>query len=268
MAVKIMLDAGHGGSDPGAVYNNRLEKDDNLVLALAVGDLLSEMGYEVLYTRTNDVYDSPVKKASIGNASGANYFVSFHRNSSPNPDSVDGVQTLLYNDSGTKATMARNINKELEKLGFRNINVEARPDLAVLRRTRMPALLIETGFINSEKDNKLYDEQFEEIAMAIASAINKTLSPATMAVNASEASYENPVREAAKYQILMGVYRGFATASYQMSKIKEAGFDADIYEDDGLFQLRVGDYQDVDAATKEQSKLKEKGYTTLIVKSY
>ena len=67
---KIMIDAGHGGADPGAVYNGRQEKDDNLNLALAVGRILEEDGYEVEYTRTKDLYQTPYEKAELGNGSG------------------------------------------------------------------------------------------------------------------------------------------------------------------------------------------------------
>ncbi len=59
----IALDAGHGGSDPGAVYNGRNEKDDNLRLALAVGDILKNKGVDVVYTRTDDIYETPFKKS-------------------------------------------------------------------------------------------------------------------------------------------------------------------------------------------------------------
>ena len=54
MAAKIMIDAGHGGYDNGASYEGRLEKNDNLNLALALGDELERRGYDVEYTRTTD----------------------------------------------------------------------------------------------------------------------------------------------------------------------------------------------------------------------
>lgn len=175
MALKIMIDAGHGGYDNGASYEGRLEKNDNLNLALALGDELERRGYDVDYTRTTDVYDSPARKAQIGNESGADYFISLHRNSSSEPDTYNGVQTLVYDKNGVKYELAQNINRKLEKLGFRNINVEERPGLAVLRRTNMPAVLIETGFINNDYDNYLYDYNFEAIASAIADAVEETL---------------------------------------------------------------------------------------------
>ena len=63
MAYKIVLDAGHGGTDPGAVYNGRNEKDDNLALAQAVGKILEDNGVDVVYTRTEDIYQTPFEKA-------------------------------------------------------------------------------------------------------------------------------------------------------------------------------------------------------------
>ena len=61
MAYKIMVDAGHGGADLGATYEGRQEKDDNLNLALAVGKILSQNGVDVEYTRTTDIYQTPIE---------------------------------------------------------------------------------------------------------------------------------------------------------------------------------------------------------------
>ena len=127
------------------------EKDDNLRLALAVGELLSQNGVDVLYTRTDDVYDSPYRKAMIANESGADYLISFHRNASPIAGNASGIETLVYADRGVAAQMARDINRELAALGFRDIGVIERPGLAVLRRSRMPAVLIETGVVAVNK---------------------------------------------------------------------------------------------------------------------
>lgn len=303
MTVKIIIDAGHGGYDAGAVYNGRREKDDNLNLALAVGDILKSQGYDVVYTRTDDVYDSPVQKARIGNESGADFFVSIHRNSSPTSNQYNGVQTLIYDDSGIKKTMAENVNRRLEEVGYRNINVDIRPDLAVLRRTSMPAILVEAGFINSDKDNNLFDSKFEETAQAIADGIDETIRAAGMTAASGRTAGGNGaaavmsysanrndmlgtggaenVRPPANqgngtssangndkevYQILVGIYRSFASASFQMNKFINEGYMAEIYEDNGLFQVRVGNYDDVDEALIAQRTLRDKGYETLIVR--
>ena len=175
MPVSIMLDAGHGGRDPGAVYNGRQEKDDTLALTLAIGEILQGRGIDVLYTRTTDVYESPYQKAMEANEAGVDFFVSIHRNSYPTDNTVSGVETLVYDKSGIKLQMAENINEQLEAVGFVNLGVKERPGLVVLRRTRMPAVLVEVGFINSDIDNKLFDDNFDDIALAIAEGILDTL---------------------------------------------------------------------------------------------
>lgn len=172
---RIALDAGHGGSDPGAVYKGRQEKDDTLDLTLAVGDILKKNGIDVYYTRTTDEYETPFKKATDANNSGADLFVSIHRNSSENPNQYSGIETLVYSDTGLKAEVARNINNQLEDAGFKNLGVDERKNLVVLKRTKMPAVLIEAGFINNDKDNYLFDEEFDSIAQAIADGILESI---------------------------------------------------------------------------------------------
>lgn len=172
---RIALDAGHGGSDPGAVYKDRREKDDTLDLTLAVGDILKKNGIDVYYTRTTDEYETPFKKATDANNSGADLFVSIHRNSSENPNQYSGVETLVYSDTGLKAEVARNINNQLEDAGFKNLGVDERKNLVVLKRTKMPAVLVEAGFINNDKDNYLFDEEFDSIAQAIADGILESI---------------------------------------------------------------------------------------------
>ena len=172
---RIALDAGHGGSDPGAVYKGRQEKDDTLDLTLAVGDILKKNGIDVYYTRTTDEYETPFKKATDANNSGADLFVSIHRKSSENPNQYSGVETLVYSDTGLKAEVARNINNQLEDAGFKNLGVDERKNLVVLKRTKMPAVLVEAGFINNDKDNYLFDEEFDSIAQAIADGILESI---------------------------------------------------------------------------------------------
>lgn len=171
----IVLDAGHGGANPGATYEGRRESDDALALTLAVGRLLEESGVDVYYTRTTDIYESPYHKAMEANAVGADYFVSIHRNSSPYPNQYTGVESLVYNTYGAAAGMAANINEQLEQAGFLNLGVNERKNLVVLNSTRMPAVLVEVGFINTDADNRLFDERFDDIAEAIADGILQTL---------------------------------------------------------------------------------------------
>ena len=185
MPYSIMLDAGHGGRDSGAVYNGREEKDDALRLTLAVGDILQNNGLDVEYTRTTDIYQSPYEKAMEANNAGVDYFVSIHRNSFPTDNIVSGVESLVYDLTGVKLEMAENINEQLEAVGFVNLGVQARPNLVILRQTQMPAVVVEAGFLNSNTDNALFDENFEDIAQAIAAGILDTVNSRNTLTNQS-----------------------------------------------------------------------------------
>ena len=171
----VILDAGHGGSNPGATYNGREEKTDTLALVLYIGKILEDNGVNVYYTRTTDIYESPIQKAQEGNVAGGDYFVSIHRNSSTYPNQYSGVQTLVFDRNADAVRLAENINEELEDVGFANLGIEQRQDLAVLRRTNMPAVLVEVGFINTDSDNRLLDQKFEEVGEAIATGILETI---------------------------------------------------------------------------------------------
>ena len=171
MAATIILDAGHGGWHNGAAYEGRLEKDDALALTLAVGRILEDNGINVLYTRTTDSYRSPAERAEAENQTNADYFVSIHRNASPTPGQYSGVETLVYEKGGAAGRLAEAINRNLESTGFINQGVNENPSLVVLNRTRMPAVLVEAGFINTPADNYLFDARFQEIAQAIADGI-------------------------------------------------------------------------------------------------
>lgn len=256
MAYQIVIDAGHGGTDPGAVYEGRQEKDDDLRLAMAVGDILSQNGVDVTYTRTTDVYQTPFEKAQIANDADADFFISFHRNSSPRENQYSGVETLVYDKSGTKLDMAENINGALGELGFRDLGVQARPGLVVLRRTKMPALLIETGFINTEKDNELFDQQFEEIAQAIAYAILGTLDQNEVQ---SEASEEEPL-----YRVQVGSFREREYADQLLYELQDQGFPAFLLNQNGYFRVQVGAFKQLSNAVKMEQALRRAGYSTWI----
>ena len=252
MAYKIVLDAGHGGTDPGAIYKERKEKDDNLELTLAVGKILEDNGIDVVYTRTTDIYQTPFEKAQLANQAGVDYFISFHRNSSPKDNQYNGAEVLIYDKSGIKYQMAENILGALGEAGFREIGVKERPGLVVLRRTRMPALLIETGFINSDEDNKLFDEKFNEIAQGIADAILGTLD-------------EETVQEPLYYRVQTGVFRKRENADRMLYQLLEKGYPSFILHEDGFYKVQTGAYQQIGNAVNMEQRLRDDGYSTIIV---
>lgn len=251
MAYKIVVDSGHGGEDPGAVSQGRQEKDDTLQLGLEVGNILKNNGVDVIFTRTEDIYQTPFQKAQIANEAMADYFVSIHRNSSPRPNQYEGVETLVYDKSGIKLEMAENIDGALEKVGFKNLGVKERPGLVVLRRTKMPALLVEAGFINSEKDNQLFDEKFREIAQAIAGGILGTLSDET-------------VTEPILYRVQVGTFRKRQNADNLNYKLLSQGYPSFLLKDGEYYRVQVGAFQQMGNAVAMEQKLRKDGYQTLI----
>ena len=264
---RIILDAGHGGYDNGAVYQGRREKDDNLDIALAVGEILQDKGVDVVYTRTDDVYDSPVRKAEIANQLGGDYFISFHRNSSPEPNTYSGVQTLVYDDSGTKAEMAENINDELEDVGFNDLGISVRKNLAVLRRTKMPALLVEVGFINTDADNALLDARFDETVNAIAEGILETLEETGELNSPTNHRPTNrpPQQQKTTYRVQVGLYRNPANAERQLAGLEQMVYPVEIQMFGDLYAVRVGATDSLQEATALERDLRRLGYDTLIV---
>ena len=252
MPYSIMIDAGHGGNDPGAVYKGRREKDDNLALAMDVGRILSENGIDVLYTRTTDDYISPFERAKLANEAKVDYFISFHRNSSPEVNQYNGVEVLVYDKSGIKYEMAQNIVGALGELGFREIGVQARPGLVVLRKTKMPALLIETGFINSDDDIKYYDEKIGVIGGAFAGGILVALD-------------QQQGGEPMYYRVQTGVFRKRENADRILYMLQEKGYPAYILQDGEFYKVQVAAFLQLDNAIRMEQRLRDDGYSTLIV---
>lgn len=272
MTYTVILDAGHGGYDYGATYEGRKEKDDALKLTMAVGDILKRNCVNVLYTRTTDVYNTPYEKAVIGNNSGADFFVSIHRNAYIVPNTTSGAEVLVFNNSGIKSEMAENINANLAKTGFVNRGIIERPNLVVLKRTKMPALLVEAGFIDNDKDNQIFDENFNAIAEAIASGILQTLNVKCDYNNETENNEyednyvnENNTEHYAKlYRVQVGAYSNRAYADELLEELKREGFPAYIVFDNGLYKVQSGAYAVLDNAVKMEEKLRREGYSTFI----
>ncbi len=271
----IVIDAGHGGYDNGASDNGRLEKDDNLRLALAVGNILTADGFPVIYTRTEDIYQRPIDKARIANENDGDYFVSFHRNSSPQRNEYSGVQTLVYADEGVKGQLARNINRELEKVGFADLGIPVRTNLVVLKRTEMPAVLIETGFINTDADNALFDERFDDIAAAIARAIEETVGDGFDKLqndgdkwknDNADSEYDNQLEQGDKdFGVQVGLYTRYENALYQAMELEKKGYTVRIVNRRPFYAVVVDTEEGLDGAGQIERKLEREGYDTLII---
>lgn len=249
---RVIIDAGHGGSDPGAVFEGRQEKDDALRLALAVGRILENAGVEVMYTRVTDVFDSPLEKAQMANRSGADYLISIHRNAMPTPGTASGIVSLVYEKGGTAELLGSNINRQLAGVGFEDLGVIERPGLILLRRSQMPAVLVEAGFIDNPQDNERFDESFQEIAQAIADGVLRTLEE------------EEKIRPE-YYQIQVGAYVSRQVAEEITMELMEQGYPAFYIYQDGYYKVRVGAFLNLDNGANMEMRLRQNGWPTMMV---
>lgn len=175
---KIYIDAGHGGDSIGASYKGRLEQDDVLKLALAVGKILkTQPNIEIKYSRTTSVNPDLTKRCEEANNWGADYFISIHRDAC-SPNVAQGVTGYVYSKvetNGVTYNKAKTIVDNLCTVGFKNRGVKkgavSYTDYAVNRITNMSSVLLEVGFIDSDADNKIFDEKFEDMALTIAKGL-------------------------------------------------------------------------------------------------
>ncbi len=166
----IVIDAGHGGRDPGASsVTKRTEKELNLSISLKLQRKLEDLGYSIIMTRDTDEYIDLYERARIANDSNADLFVSIHGNASTS--SVHkGIQVLYCPafDSEIKESdqhpFAKSIMEALlAGTGAIDKGIIQRPNLVVLRETKMPAVIVETGFIsNPEEEKILYTEKYQD----------------------------------------------------------------------------------------------------------
>ena len=289
---KVIIDAGHGGQEPGAVYEGRQEKEDALQLAFDVGNALERRGISVSYTRVSDVYDSPYEKAAMANASDADIFLSIHRNAMPVPGTASGVENLVYEDSGTAGALGRNIGEALAEAGWTDLGVKERPGLVVLRNTKIPAVLVEVGFINNEKDNEFLDANMAATADAIADGVLKTFRELDEAEKAGRPAGETgqpggetsrpavdanrPGGETSRpagetnpssdlYVVQTGVYRQRKNAEAELLELRELGCPAYLTAKNGLFYVQAGAFRNLDNAVRMEQSLRRLGYGTVIL---
>ena len=169
--VRIVLDAGHGGDQPGCVINGATEKDITLSIVLLLQEKLESKGAAVVLTRSADYDVSLSDRSEIVNNAGANYFISIHCNSYEGDSSVKGFECYYY-QSAVSENLAETITSEADNRSISTRKVKEE-NYSVLCETAIPAVLIEVGFLtNAEERRKLLSPEYQELlAEAIASGV-------------------------------------------------------------------------------------------------
>lgn len=178
----VIIDAGHGGGDPGAIgINGTLEKDINLNIALKLQKFIEENGGVVLMTRTEDGMlaenkreDMKIRK-KLRDENSSDIFVSIHLNSFPSAN-CSGAQTFYANDDNSKL-LAEKIQKNMVKfLDENNPRVAKKlTDVYLLKNVNLPSIIVECGFLsNSNEERLLSDDEYQsKVAFSIYSGINE-----------------------------------------------------------------------------------------------
>ena len=153
--IKVFIDAGHGGRDPGATRFELKEKDANLDIALRLKNKLEANGFLVVMTRTSDVYYSLDDRVNMANSCGADIFISIHNNAVFS-EYAHGTETY-WNPNGVSGSsqfaslVQSNI---LQQIGRANRGVKT-ANFRVIKYTAMPAALVECAFVSNPTENNL-----------------------------------------------------------------------------------------------------------------
>lgn len=208
---KVFLSAGHGGSDPGAVANGLYEKAINLNTLISCKEELEHHGVKVVCSRTKDENDPVSQEVKEANASKADVAVSFHVNAGRG----DGFEAYYYSSSKDGKKLAGLCEKHMLSLGQNSRGLKAGDHLLFIKKTSMPAVLVESFFIDNDKDKCLGDTISEQAALGIAYAksileyLGITYTP-----------------KPAKYRVQVGAYSDRSNAETMKRKLRAAGFEA------------------------------------------
>ncbi len=219
---KVFIGVGHGGADPGAV-GQLVEKNVNLVEALACRDFLESHGVQVLMSRTGDENDPLTEEIRECNAFNPDLAVDLHNNAGGG----DGFEVYHHFKGGTSLMLAQNIEAEVKAIGQNSrgcktrMNSSGRDYYGFIRETKCPAVICEGCFVDNATDVQIADTAEEQKAFGVAYAkgILKTLGIAV-----KENTAQNNSSNEAKYYVQVGAYSQKENAEKQLQSAKDAGF--------------------------------------------
>lgn len=272
---KVWIDAGHGGSDPGALNGNYKEKTFNLNVSLKVKSHLERHGVQVLMTRTGDTSHSLSERSSGANNNYVNAFVSIHCNSYSNK-SAQGLETFSYFNSPNGDRLSKCIydNVVSAKL-YTKLRGTKNQNLHVVRETNMAAALIEMAFISNEEDLNLLINKQEEFSIAITKGILQYLGIAYKNPTPPPTNDNNNNNNNGKtlfYRVICGSYTNKNNAINKQNELKsksENSFLDAFYKDNVLYyRVICGSYTNKQNALNKQNELKAKGQDSFLYAFY
>ncbi|WP_307894463.1 N-acetylmuramoyl-L-alanine amidase [Bacillus swezeyi] len=249
--VKIFIDPGHGGTDPGASGNGLQEKHLTLQIALALRNILLDeyQNVSVQLSRTSDQTVSLTQRTNAANSWGADFYLSIHVNAGGGT----GYEDYIYSGVGAPTSTYRNVIHEeiLKVVDFRDRGKKT-ANFHVLRETVMPALLTENGFVDNTSDaNKLKSSTF------IQSIVRGHANGIARALNLSK-------KAAVLYKVQIGAFAEKAHADSLAAQAITKGFDAIVMYRDSLYKVQIGAFSSKANAEALAQQAKNAGFDAFI----
>jgi N-acetylmuramoyl-L-alanine amidase len=256
--VRIFLDPGHGGSDPGATGNGLQEKNITLSLASTIRNfLINEYeNVDVQMSRTGDQTVSLTSRTNAANTWGADFYLSIHVNAGGGT----GFESYVYPNVGVPTTTYRQaIHEEvLKAVNFSNRG-QKQADFHVLRETNMDAVLTENGFIDNTSDaEKLRSPSF------ITSLARGHTNGLARAFNLRRKTTPAPSPGQGVYRVQIGAFRTRENAERLAERAISKGFETYVYQEDGLFKVQIGAFADRSRAEELASRAEREGFDAFV----
>ena len=254
--VKIYIDPGHGGNDPGATGNGLQEKDLNLKIARYMRDYLlnNYSGVSIRMSRETDKTVTLAARTNDANSWGANAFISIHINAGGGT----GFESYVYPGVGQATRNLQNaVHNEVAKAfsGFPDRG-KKQANFHVLRETNMSAVLTENGFIDTKKDADFLksDANLRKVGEAHALGVAKYFG-----LQKKEEPGQNVY-----YRVVTGSFSERANAEQRVAELKQKGFDSFILEHNGMYRVITGSFTSRENAEKRVEELKKAGFDSFI----
>lgn len=254
----LILDPGHGGSDPGAVYGQSQEKFFTLKIALKVRDyLLSMYNVDIIMTRTTDKTVSLKERTDLANERNADYFCSIHINAGGGT----GWESYIYNGPVSKETIKQRdaIHQSvMDEVKAKYRMVDRGKKLAnfhVLRESSMPAILLENLFIDTEEDLELLQSNafLSDLSKGIAEGLAQALSLSRKIL----------------FKVIAGSFESRLNAVDRQKDLSSKGIESIILEVNiegkKWFRVQAGAFQNKDGAQSRQEKIEKAGIKDVFI---
>ncbi|QGQ48088.1 N-acetylmuramoyl-L-alanine amidase [Metabacillus sediminilitoris] len=259
--MKLYLDPGHGGSDPGAGGHGLKEKDIALDIALKIRSILTTQyeNIQVKMSRTGDTTKSLSERINEANAWGADFYLSIHCNAFNG--SARGYEDYIHtglSDSSTTATYQNIIHAEVIKLNQLQDRGKKKANFYVLRETAMHALLSENGFIDNAQDAALMKQSSwrQKVAQGHANGIAK-------AFNLKRKQQQDDPDTGTEYKVIAGSFKSRDNADERVTFLRSKGIESfvDTVSISGVtwYRVQAGAFSSLDNAEKRLEEVKMTG---------